>query len=92
MIHSHEDALIDYREPLEARAEYLLKHHMEQRERYASMRASTQLLIDMGRNALPLDLDVETPREQLLEAIMHALTLKDEYRRSMRAANTGRRR
>lgn len=83
-IRNHEDALIDYRQPLDDRAEYLLDHHMEQRERYAGMRSRTQLLIDMGPGALPLDLDVMTPREELLEAIKHALKIKDEYRASVR--------
>lgn len=91
-IRSHEDALIDYRQPLDDRAEYLLNHHLEQRERYANMRANTQLLIDMGRNALPLDLDATTPRGELLDAIKHALRLKDEYRASMRNADAAFRR
>lgn len=92
MIYSHEDALIDTRETLQARAEYLLKHHLEQRERYASMRASSQLLIDMGRNSIPLDLDVQTPREELVKAIETALLAHDEAVNARRTANAMRRR
>jgi FAD/FMN-containing dehydrogenase len=87
MIYNYQDALIDAREPLDARAEYILKHNLEQRERYARMRTRTQLLIDMGTNSLPLELDVATPRTELLESIKRALAAKDAYRSSMRAAD-----
>ena len=91
MLYSHEDALIDTRESINDRAEYLLTHHLEQRERYASMRASTQLFIDMGKGALPLDLDVRTPREEMLGSIKNALALRDESVKTQRAALTRRR-